>query len=160
MEPKFQLKLNQIYKQIGDHAKIVLATSHQNIVSARKMSFIINDGHFYFQTDCTFRKYHDIKENNYVALCLDNIQIEGICTELGHPLSHIEFIKKFKKYFLIVKSLKVEYTLRDKFYFLLLSVITSLIAPKLANVFVASKGMNTLLASPFATSSKASKDFN
>ncbi|HIX82166.1 MAG TPA: pyridoxamine 5'-phosphate oxidase family protein [Candidatus Erysipelatoclostridium merdavium] len=100
MEPKFQLKLNQIYKQIGDHAKIVLATSHQNIVSARKMSFIINDGHFYFQTDCTFRKYHDIKENNYVALCLDNIQIEGICTELGHPLSHIEFIKKFKKYFL------------------------------------------------------------
>ena len=45
-------------------------------------------------------------------------------------------------------------------YSLFLSVTTSLIAPKLARVLVASKGINTLLASPLATSFKASKDFN
>ena len=44
------------------------------------------------------------------------------------------------------------------FYFL--SVITSFIAPKLLNVDVASKGINTLFAAPFANSFKVSKDFN
>ena len=44
--------------------------------------------------------------------------------------------------------------------YFLLSVITSLIAHKLPKALVASKGINTLLASPLATSSKASKDFN
>lgn len=99
MENQFELKLNQIYKQIGNHAKIVLATCYNNKVSARKMSFIIEDKYFYFQTDSTFRKYQDIKQNNYVALCIDNIQIEGLCEEIGHPLENIEFIRKFKKYF-------------------------------------------------------------
>ena len=44
--------------------------------------------------------------------------------------------------------------------YFLSSFITSFIAPKLASALVASKGINTLFASPFATSSKASKDFN
>lgn len=100
MKNQFELKLNQVYEQIGDHAKIVLATSCKDKVSARNMSFIISDKCFYFQTDTTFRKYRDIKKNNYVALCLDNIQIEGVCEELGHPLDNIEFIGKFKKYFI------------------------------------------------------------
>lgn len=100
MENKFELKLNQVFEQIGDHAKIVLATSYKDKVSARKMSFIIIGKNFYFQTDNTFRKYQDIKENNCVALCIDNIQIEGVCKELGYPLENIEFVNKFKKYFL------------------------------------------------------------
>lgn len=100
MENQFELKLNQIYEQIGDHARIVLATSYKDEVSARNMSFIINNKSFYFQTDTSFRKCRDIKKNNYVALCIDNIQIEGICEGLGHPLDNIEFISKFKKYFL------------------------------------------------------------
>ena len=62
MENQFELKLNQIYKQIGNHAKIVLATCYNNKVSARKMSFIIEDKYFYFQTDSTFRKYQDINK--------------------------------------------------------------------------------------------------
>lgn len=99
MENRLQIKLNQVYDQIGDHAKMVLATSCNDKVSARKMSFIIENGLFYFQTDHTFRKYQDIKENNQVALCLDNIQIEGICEELGCPLDYINFINQFKKYF-------------------------------------------------------------
>ena len=41
-----------------------------------------------------------------------------------------------------------------------LSLTTSFKAPKLDKAFVASKGINTLLASPFAISCKASNDFN
>lgn len=99
MMENFELKRKQIFDQIGDHAKIVLATSRKDKVSARMMSFIINDGYFYFQTDCTFCKYQDIKENQYVALCSHNIQIEGLCKEIGHPLNHHLFIEQFKKYF-------------------------------------------------------------
>ena len=133
MENQFELKLNQIYKQIGSHAKIVLATCYNNKVSARKMSFIIEDKYFYFQTDSTFRKYQDIKQNNYVALCIDNIQIEGLCEEIGHPLENIEFIKKFKKYFNSsfeayssldserlyidkIEYVKKEYNIKDSYY--------------------------------------------
>lgn len=99
MQNIYEIKLTEVYEQIGDHAKIVFATSCNDIVSARKMSFIIDGGLFYFQTDNTFRKYHDIKVNSHVALCLDNIQIEGICEELGHPLDNEKFISHFKKYF-------------------------------------------------------------
>lgn len=96
---QYKTKLKEIYDQIGDHAKLVLATSSNNHVSARKMSFIIIDNKFYFQTDISFRKYKDIKENPNVALCLDNIQIEGQCYELEHPLKHVEFASKFKEYY-------------------------------------------------------------
>ena len=85
MNSNYINKYNNIFQQIGDHAKIVLATSHQDRVTARKMSFLIMNGIFYFQTDKTFRKYQDIQDNENVALCLDNIQIEGICKEIGHP---------------------------------------------------------------------------
>lgn len=100
MNNSYTNKYNDIFQQIGDHAKIVLATSHDNKVSARKMSFLIRDGLFYFQTDKTLRKYQDIIANNNVALCLDNIQIEGICKEIGHPLEHPDFCEFFQKYFL------------------------------------------------------------
>ena len=100
MNSNYINKYNNIFQQIGDHAKIVLATSHQDKVTARKMSFLIMNGIFYFQTDKTFRKYQDIQDNENVALCLDNIQIEGICKEIGHPLDHQDFCKYFQKYFL------------------------------------------------------------
>ena len=99
MNSNYINKYNNIFQQIGDHAKIVLATSHQDKVTARKMSFLIMNGIFYFQTDKTFRKYQDIQDNENVALCLDNIQIEGICKEIGHPLDHQDFCKYFQKYF-------------------------------------------------------------
>ena len=97
MNSNYINKYNNIFQQIGDHAKIVLATSHQDKVTARKMSFLIMNGIFYFQTDKTFRKYQDIQDNENVALCLDNIQIEGICKEIGHPLDHQDFCKYFQK---------------------------------------------------------------
>ena len=100
MKITYEDKLNEIFEQIGNHAKLVLATSQLDRVSARNMSFIIHNHIFYFQTDKTFRKYQDIKANSKVALCLDNIQIEGICEDIGHPLDNEEFCSQFKCHFL------------------------------------------------------------
>ena len=37
--------------------------------------------------------------NNNVALCIDNIQIEGVCREVGHPLEAPDFSSLFRECF-------------------------------------------------------------
>ena len=95
---KYNQKINEIFNQLQDHGKLILATTDNNKVSARNMSFIIYKQCFYFQTDIAFRKYKDIQTNNHVALCIDNIQIEGLCKELCHPSEHEMFKTLFQKY--------------------------------------------------------------
>ena len=73
MQNKYQQKYTEIFQQIGDHAKLVLATSLNNKVSARTMSFVILEGSLYFQTDKEMRKYQDIKGNPNLSLCFSNI---------------------------------------------------------------------------------------
>ena len=63
------------------------------------MSVVCIGGGFYFQTDRTFRKYRQLLANPHVALCIDNIQIEGICHELGHPMDDPDFCAVFKECF-------------------------------------------------------------
>lgn len=89
----FKIKLEEVFRQLGVSNTMVLATSLNNRVSARMMSFIMKDGKFYFQTDTAFHKYEDILGNANVALCKDNIQIEGNCKEIGKPME-IEWFKE------------------------------------------------------------------
>lgn len=96
---KFEEAYEKFWKELGVNKKMVLSSSFENIVSSRTMSIIILDKKFYFQTDKTFRKYSQLKGNCNVALCIDNIQIEGICNELGHPDTNVEFCNAYKKYF-------------------------------------------------------------
>lgn len=72
MKNNYEIKYNDILKQIGNHAKIVLATSHNDRVSARKMQLYAE----------TFN------------------QIEGICKKIGHPLDYQDFYHDYKTYFL------------------------------------------------------------
>lgn len=83
----------------GKGRKMVLSTSENDRVSSRMMSVVQIDGVFYFQTDMTFRKYGQLSANPNVALCIDNIQIEGICEELGHPLKNDGFCRLFRECF-------------------------------------------------------------
>lgn len=99
MEEHFIKKYHTVIEQIGDHASMVLATSNHDIVSARTMSVVVMDQSFYFQTDCNFRKHQDLLSNPHAALCFDNIQIEGLCKDLGHPRRHNEFCSTFQTYF-------------------------------------------------------------
>ncbi len=96
---KFYKQYDMLLNQLGNYKKMVLSTALNDIVTSRMMSVIISDGLFYFQTDRNFRKYEQIQKNPNVSLCLDNIQIEGICTEVGHPLDNDLFCKRYKEYF-------------------------------------------------------------
>jgi len=99
MAQDFDEKLNVFFEGLGQSAKMVLATSLDDIVSARMMSIIIHKGRFYFQTDKTFRKYDQISGNGNVALCVDNVQVEGICKEIGIPTDHVDFCQKYERAF-------------------------------------------------------------
>lgn len=92
---KYQLFLSEF----GRGRKMVLSTSVNDKVSSRMMSVVQINGRFCFQTDAELRKYKQLAANNNVALCIDNIQIEGICRELGHPLDNEDFCSIFKSCF-------------------------------------------------------------
>lgn len=65
---------------------IVLATSIDNRVTARSMSIVSIGLDVYMQSDCRFIKTAQMEGNPNVALCLGNMQIEGIAEFLGHPM--------------------------------------------------------------------------
>ena len=95
----YERKLSELFRTIGKVRKMVLSTSFDNRVTSRMMSFVIFDNKFYCQTDKTFLKYQQIKSNPNVALCIDNIQVEGIAKNIGKPLENKKFINLFKQYY-------------------------------------------------------------
>ncbi|AIY83592.1 pyridoxamine 5'-phosphate oxidase family protein [Clostridium baratii str. Sullivan] len=78
----FLSSVNDFFNNIGPSKTMVLSTTNNETVSSRNMSIIINNNKFYFQTALEFRKCEDIKKNKNVALCLNNIQIEGKVTNI------------------------------------------------------------------------------
>lgn len=92
-------KYTELLKKFGESKSMVLSTAWKDKVTSRMMSIIILDGKFYFQTDIKFRKYEQIKNNPNVSLCIDNVQIEGICEEIGNPKDNQRFIDAYKKHF-------------------------------------------------------------
>lgn len=89
----------KLFESLGENRKMVLATSYKDRVTARMMSVIITDEKFYLQTDKNFLKYQQLQANPKVALCCDNIQIEGIANDIGKPKDNKMFLEKFEKYF-------------------------------------------------------------
>ena len=97
---EFKEVYENFYKELGESKKMVLSTSLNDVVTSRMMSVVLINKKIYFQTDRTFRKYRQLKENPRVSLCVDNMQIEGHCREVGSPLDSTEFVNAYKKYFL------------------------------------------------------------
>ena len=95
----FDKKIVELFQGIGEAKKAVLATSSNNRVTSRTMSFVIYENKFYCQTDKKFLKVEQILDNPKVSICIDNIQIEGIAQIIGKPLEHNIFVTLFKKYF-------------------------------------------------------------
>lgn len=93
----FRTEINNFYNCFGDHKSMVLSTEQNSIIHSRMMSVICFNGKFYFQTDKSFRKCKDIEFNSNVALCTDNIQIEGIARQIGSQKDNIEFCRCFEK---------------------------------------------------------------
>ena len=97
--PQFETQKRLLFQSLGKSKKMVLSTSWHDKVTSRTMSIIIMHGAFYFQTDIMFRKYEQIQNNPKVSLCIDNIQVEGHCIELGHPTGIHWFCKRFEEAF-------------------------------------------------------------
>lgn len=95
----FSEKLQLLFSEFGKGRKMVLSTALNDRVSSRMMSVVQFDEKFYFQTDIKLKKYRQLTANNNVALCIDNIQIEGICEEIGHPLENSAFSSLFRECF-------------------------------------------------------------
>ena len=91
----FEEERRKFFTELGESKNMVLSTSADDKVTSRMMSVIIFDGCFYFQTDITFRKCGQILKNPNVALCADNISVEGVCTEIGKPNDNAVFVKLF-----------------------------------------------------------------
>ena len=89
----------KFWQEFGDHRLIVLSTSLHDVVTSRMISTVAADRRLYFQTDTKSRKYAQLKENPHAALCIDNIQIEGICRETGHPAEDPVFCEIYKRSF-------------------------------------------------------------
>lgn len=95
----FKEHAKELFRELAKAKIMVLSTSWEDRVSSRMMSVIRLEEFFYFQTDTTFRKYEQIKHNPNVALCFDNVQVEGICEEIGKPMDHVEFSEAFQECF-------------------------------------------------------------
>lgn len=86
-------------EEFGTGRKMVLSTSLQDHVTSRMMSIVQREGIFYFQTDREMRKYGQLSGNPQVALCIDNIQIEGLCRQIGHPMENRDFCILYEECF-------------------------------------------------------------
>ncbi|MDR1030590.1 MAG: pyridoxamine 5'-phosphate oxidase family protein [Treponema sp.] len=93
----FDLELEKVFRQIGEAKLAVLATSSHNIPTVRTMSIVFFDGKIYCQTSTDYLKYKQISENKNVALCIFNLQIEGIANIKGKTTEFNDFIERYKK---------------------------------------------------------------
>ena len=98
-EDMFEEACLKFWQEFGKGKKMVLSTALNDMVTSRMMSVIHLNNQLYFQTDSTFRKYNQLKKNPHAALCIDNIQIEGLCKEIGSPAENTEFCNAYKEYF-------------------------------------------------------------
>lgn len=99
MDLNYNVTREEVYNQLGNSKVMVLATSYEDRVTARHMSCIMMNRKIYFQTDKYFLKTQQILKNQMVALCVDNIQIEGIARIIGNADDAPEFCEVYKKYF-------------------------------------------------------------
>lgn len=95
----FVEKYAELFLSLGEAKNMVLSTSLNDYVASRTMSIIIIDRRLYFQTDKASQKYSQLHKNPNVSLCMDNIQIEGKCVEIGIPTDNLLFCELYKKHF-------------------------------------------------------------
>jgi len=81
----FTAKYKEIMANLDKEQFIVLATSDGDKVAARAVYFFLYKSSVYFVTAKSYAKYKQIVKNPNVALCIDNIQIQGVAHIKGHP---------------------------------------------------------------------------
>jgi uncharacterized pyridoxamine 5'-phosphate oxidase family protein len=97
----YELETHNIYDQMGEAKLMALAISSNGRTTVRMMSCIKYDGKIMFQTSVDLLKYNQICKNNNVALCFDNISIEGIANIIGKTSDekNQEIMNIYKKHY-------------------------------------------------------------
>ncbi len=98
MNEEYSKSVDETIKLIENTMFATIATANKNgDVSASKVT-IVNDGlDIYFQTDNSFEKAKNIKENNKVAINFGATYAKGIAEIIGKPIQNEMFINKMKK---------------------------------------------------------------
>ena len=102
---KAELKFEEVKEEkvrfLEKNEHVVLATSLDNRVTARTVTYISEGLTIIFYTLTSCMKFAQIKANLKVALCLDNASIEGIAEILGSPQKeeNKRLLEIFKKRF-------------------------------------------------------------
>jgi Pyridoxamine 5''-phosphate oxidase. len=93
----FQQEKEKTMNEISKNNIMVFATSSQNVVTARNMSIITDNNKIFFQTSTLMDKYQQIKENSNIALCVNNIQIQGTARDIGAWNENKELLKLYNQ---------------------------------------------------------------
>ncbi|MBN2334743.1 pyridoxamine 5'-phosphate oxidase family protein [Candidatus Bathyarchaeota archaeon] len=91
--------VNEIQEILSKNREITLATSTNNRVTARTISFVNKEQVIYFLTWEHNKKVEQITQNPNVALSLSNIQIEGHAEVVGKPKDHQQIGDMFRSKF-------------------------------------------------------------
>ncbi|MBR5287112.1 MAG: pyridoxamine 5'-phosphate oxidase family protein [Clostridia bacterium] len=94
-----EMAYSRFLDEFGPGKAMVLSTAVDGQVSSRTMSVVLLNGAFYFQTDCTLRKYRQLVDNPRAALCAGNVSLEGICEEIGAPAACPAFCTAYSECF-------------------------------------------------------------
>jgi general stress protein 26 len=85
---KTELKFDEVKEDklrfLEQNQYVVLATSLNNRVTARTVTYVSEGLTIIFYTCTSLRKFAQIKANSKVALCLDNVNIEGTAEIVGN----------------------------------------------------------------------------
>ncbi|MFX1568143.1 MAG: pyridoxamine 5'-phosphate oxidase family protein [Promethearchaeota archaeon] len=98
---EYNTMMSEILEELDQNKEIVLATSYNNRVTARTISFTNDKWVIYFMSWDHNKKVKQIEKNPKVALCLKNIQIEGeaqILKDLSEEM-YKKYLEIFKKKF-------------------------------------------------------------
>ena len=96
MELDYSIFVDEIMKIMESTQTIILATCHDNKVTARSMA-IINDGlDILFQTSGKSEKARQLTANHNVAFAVGNLQIEAVADITEDPEKMRIFIEKYK----------------------------------------------------------------
>ncbi len=77
----------KIIDRLKEQKNVVLATCENGKVTARTVYCTSNELKIYFMTSKAYAKYKQIIKNTLVAMCFNNVQIQGRAVILGHPSS-------------------------------------------------------------------------
>jgi hypothetical protein len=86
---------SEIAAKLAETKLVTLATAVDDRVTARTVSIVSDGLRIFFQTECSSVKSQQIAANENVAVSSGDLRIEGSARQIGRPLDHPPFARRF-----------------------------------------------------------------